>query len=388
MAQPLPRKIKVKNPEFAEKPFNTLLVDGSNILELSSLGDKSVSSNGERTGGIFQFFLQISLLLKKYNFRHVYVFWDDSSSGLFRYLMNSDYKGTRDKHFEIEEGLSDYMKTYNENLRRMQNYIYSKRKSRTVTDEMKENKRCFFKHREVIIKCLEELFIRQCLCEKVEADDLIAYYVKNKQQNEKIVIMSNDRDLTQLISDDVIVYVQQKKKFINTKNCVEELGVHHSNIVLKKMICGDNSDNIRGVLKVGEKTFLREYPELMERKVTLEEVIDKAKKLNEERERYGRPPIQWAYNIEHGINTGAQGNRLYEINEKIIDLSEPLMTDEARETMDSIMHQPLDPEGRSMTNLYSILMEAGVDNFKDPDKFARFFEPFQNVIEEEKKKKC
>ena len=44
MSQPIPKKIKTNNPDFGLKTFNTLLVDGSNILELSSLGDKTVSS--------------------------------------------------------------------------------------------------------------------------------------------------------------------------------------------------------------------------------------------------------------------------------------------------------------------------------------------------------
>ena len=115
----------------------------------------------------------------------------------------------RDKNYVIDEGLSDYMKEYNSTLKRMQNYIFNKKK-KEKTDEQKENKEIFFEQREVIMNCLEELFVRQVLCEKVEADDLIGYYVKNKKPNERIVIMSNDRDLTQLIADDVIIYIQQK----------------------------------------------------------------------------------------------------------------------------------------------------------------------------------
>ena len=42
--------------------------------------------------------------------------------------------------------------------------------------------------------------------------------------------MSNDRDLTQLISEDVIVYIQQLKKFITTKNHLEEMGYDYRNV--------------------------------------------------------------------------------------------------------------------------------------------------------------
>ena len=282
MSQPIPKKVKQNNPDFGVKTFNTLLVDGSNILELSSLGDKTVSSNGKRTGGIFQFLLQLKMMLAKANFRYVYVFWDDASGGLYRYMLNQEYKSGRDKVYVIDDGLSDYMKEYNATIKRMQNYIFNKKK-KEKTDEQKKDKEIFFEQREIIMNCLEELFVRQCLCEKVEADDLIAYYVNHKKPNERIVIMSNDRDLTQLIADDVIIYIQQKKKFINKKNHTEEMGYYYENVLLKKMICGDSSDSIKGIKGVGEITLLKNFPEMKERKVTLDEVIERARKVNEDR---------------------------------------------------------------------------------------------------------
>ena len=384
MAQPIPNKIKEKNPSFTEKTFNTLLVDGSNIMEVAFNADKTISSNGKITGPIFQFLLQLKMMLAKANFRYVYVFWDGDNSGFFRYLINEQYKSNRDKTYEnaVSEGLSEYMKEYNATLKRMQNYIFNK-KNKEKTDEQKRDKEIFYEQREVIMECLEEVFVRQCLCDKVEADDLIAYYVNHKKPNERIVIMSNDRDLTQLIGDDVIIYVQQKKKFINKKNHVEEMGYSHENVLLKKMICGDTSDSIKGIKGVGEITLLKNYPELKDRKVTLEEVIKKARKINEERVVQKKKPLQWAKNIVEGVTDGVQGDRIYEINRKIIDLRNPLLTDEAKELMDSMMYSPMDAEGRSIGNLYDILMKAGVDEFKDPNRFGNFFVEYKYLIDRE-----
>lgn len=386
MSQPIPKKVKENNPDIDIKTFNTLLVDGSNILELSSLGDRTVSSNGKIVGGIYQFFLQIKLLLQKANFRYVYVFWDGDSSGFYRFLLNEQYKFNRDKSYEneITEGLSSYMIEYNKTLKNMQDYIFNKKK-KEKSDTEKKNKEIFFEQREIIMQCLEEVFVRQCLCDKVEADDLIAYYVNHKRYNERIVIMSNDRDLTQLISDDVIVYAQQKKKFINTKNHVSEMGYSHENVLLKKMICGDASDNIKGIKGVGEITLLNNFPEIKQRKVTLEEVIDKAKKINEERIKNKKKPLLWAKNIVERVTDGIQGDRIYEINEKIIDLKNPLLTDEAKELMDSMMYSPMDPEGRGIGNLYEILIDAGIDEFKDPSRFGNFFLEFKYLIDQELK---
>lgn len=387
MAQPIPKKIKAKNPSFGVKPFNTLLVDGSNILELSSIADRRVGSNGKIIGGIFQFFLQLKIMLQKGTFRYAYVFWDGDNSGYYRYLLNNEYKANRDKTYEdVDDGtLSDYMKRYNETLKNMQNYIF-KKKPKERSDEYKKDKEIFYEQRDVVMDCLEELYVRQCVCDKVEADDLIAYYVKNKKPNERIVIMSNDRDLTQLISDTVIVYIQSKKKFINTKNHTQEMGYNYQNVALKKIICGDASDNIKGIKRVQEKTLLDNFPEFKERRVTLEEVISKARSINENRIKEKKKPLQWATNISEGITDGIQGKRIYEINKKIIDLSNPIMTDEARELMDSLMYNPLDPEGRSLSKLYKILMENGLDEFKDENRFANFFIEFKYLIDREQKK--
>ena len=384
MSQPIPKKVKENNPNLGVKTFNTLLVDGSNILELSSLGDKTISSNGKQVGGIQQFLLQIKILMMKANFRYVYVFWDGDNSGYYRYLVNEQYKSNRDKNFIVDDGLSDYMKEFNANIKRMQNYIFNK-KNKEKTDQQKKDKEIFYEQREIIMSCLEELFVRQVVCDKVEADDLIGYYVKNKKPNERIVIMSNDRDLTQLIADDVIIYVQSTKKFINKKNHTEEMGYYYENVLLKKMICGDASDSIKGIKGVGEITLFKNFPQLKERKVELEEIIDGARKINEERAKLKQKPLQWAKNIVEGITEGAQGDRIYEINKKIIDLKNPLMTDEAKEIMDSMMYAPIDPEGRSYDNLYKILCDAGVDDLKDPTRFSNFFIEYAYLIDKEKK---
>ena len=386
--QPIPKKILENNPDYKGKTYNTLLVDGSNILELSVSADRRVNSKGQIFGGIFQFLLQIKLMLQKGSFRHVYVFWDGDNSGEYRALILPTYKSNRDKNYDLSVSgeLSDYMKEVNARVKAMQNYLFNKNKDK-ILDRRKE-KELFYQQREVVIQCLEELFVRQCVCDKVEADDLIAYYVKNKEPNERIVIMSNDRDLTQLISEDVIVYIQSQKKFINTKNHTTELGYNYQNVLLKKMICGDASDNIKGIKGVGEKTFFDNFPEVKERKVNLEEVIEKARLINDERANNKKKPLKWAENIINGVTDGVQGDRVYEINRKVIDLKTPIMTEDAKETMDGLMHAPLDPEGRSLSNLYRILVEENnIDDFKDENRFSSFFYEYKLLMESEMKNK-
>ena len=380
MKQPVPNKHKDK----VHNTFNTLLIDGSNLLEVSSRGDDRLSGTGKPTGGIFQFFLQLKMLLRKGNFRYVYVFWDGNQSGLLRYKLNSDYKANRDKEFEDEEELSDYMKAVNAKINGMKQY-FSKKEEAAKLAQRKKQKEIFHWQREVIIDCLEELFVRQCMCDKTEADDFIGYYVTHKKSNERIVICSNDRDLTQLIAEDVIVYVQSLKDFLTVKNYTKIEGINYQNVVLKKILCGDASDNIKGIKGFGEKTLLNNFDEITKRKVTLNEIIEKAKNINEERAKSKKKPLKWAENIVNRVTDGAQGNEIYEINEKIIDLKKPLMTDEAVEMIENIMYTPIDPEDRTLENLYRILLENDVEDLRDETKFSNFFSEFLYLIDKEKR---
>lgn len=392
MSQPIPKRIKENNPNIGVKQFNTLLVDGSNLLEMSFSASKKTSSDGNEIGGIFAFLVQMKLLLQKGNFRYVYCFWDGDNSGQLRYDLNSDYKSNRDKNY-VDNNLSDYMKDVNSRIEYMQKKIYGEvSMKKCKTDTEKEN---FHWQRDVLIKCLDELFVRQCLCYGTEADDFIAYYVANKRPEENVVIFSNDRDLSQLLhkstinpdKDDVILAIKKPKegiRFINTRNHTEIIGYNYNNVVLKKMICGDASDNIKGIKGVGEKTLFDNFPEFKTRKVTLQEVIDGSMKLNEERVKLKKKPLKWAENIVNRVTDGVQGERIYEINEKIIDLKNPLMSNESKELLDDMMYTPMDAEDRSLENLYNILLEYNIDELKDEERFGNFFLEFKFLIDKEK----
>ena len=384
MNQPIPKKIN--SVSCHKMTFNTLLVDGSNLLELCVSAYKQVNIDGKEIGGIVGFFSQLKNLLQKGKFRYCYVFWDGDNGGIQRYSYNVEYKANRDKNY-TDENLSDYMKAVNARIKNMENYIYKNKRSKTESD--KEN---FFWQRSIIIQCLDDLYIRQCLMDEIEADDFIAYYVNHKVPEERIVIFSNDRDLTQLIQkssldkerDDVIVCIKPQKQdyqFINTRNHTQIMGYNYQNVALKKIICGDTSDNIKGIKGVGEKTLFTNFPQFKERKVTLDEVIEEARLINEKRVQNKQKPLQWANNIVNKVTDGVQGDKIYEINEKIIDLRNPLLSEEAIEMIDSMMYAPLDPEGRSMNNLYKIFVDNNIDNFINEKHFAGFFVDFKILAE-------
>ena len=384
MGQPIRKQIKEAHPEAGVESIYTLLVDGGSLLR-QSFKDNRVNTRGIHYGGVFQFLLQLRMIMQKKDFNYVYVFFDAHDSGILRYEIYPAYKANRDKDYAEHSNLSDYMKEYNATIARMQNYLYKKKEKpvKELTPEDKVTKENFDRERDILCKYFNELYIRWMIDEKTEGDDLISYYVHHKLPNEKIVIMSADEDLTQLISETVCVYNNIKKKFFSNDNFKQLKGYPHENVVLKKVFCGDKSDNIGNVDGVSETRLFELMPEIHDRPVTINEVRERAKEMVEKRIAEKKKPLKWHENIVNGVSRGNYPGDFYEINERIINLDKPLLTPEAETELSEMIHNVQDPEGRSFENLYSFILEDGIDELSDSDRFAFFFEPFKVLIDKE-----
>lgn len=381
MRQPIKKLVIDKYPELTQDsiPLHTLIIDANNLLNISMVDTKR-NSSGLHVGGIFQFLLQIKMMLKKGNsgWDFVYCMWDGPDSGILRYELYPLYKANRDKNYTT----SEYEKQLNDFVRRT--IAYSKQKQGKTEQQINNEKEDFDRERFSIMKYLEELYIRQVMVDKVEGDDLIAYYVKNKKPNEKIVIMSSDRDYLQLVKEDVILYVPTTlKTFVTTKNHKELIGYPQENALLRKILLGDTSDNIKGVKGLGEKTLEKYFPDIKNKAITLEEIKEKAKLINEERVINKQKPLEVCNNIINGISDGHENGKVYEINNKIINLFNPIMTDEAIDVMNDIMYAPISPEGRSFQNLYKMIIEDDIIDLKDDNKFTTFFGDFKRLTNKE-----
>lgn len=384
MPQPVRPIIKEKHQELIEEPVFTLLVDGNSVLR-QAFRDNRVNTNGIHYGGVFQFLLQLRMIMQKKEFDYVYVFFDAHDSGILRYEIYPPYKANRDKDYAEHSNLSEYMKEYNAYLERMRNHLYKKREKpvRELTPEERTVKENFDRERDLLCKYFNELYIRWMIDEKTEGDDLISYYVHHKLPNEKVVIMSADEDLTQLISDSVCVYNNIKKKFYSSENFIRLKGFPYQNVVLRKVFCGDKSDNIGNIDGVSETRLTELMPEILTRPVTISEVRERAKEKVEERVNQKKKPLKWHENIVNGVSRTEYPGDFYEINERIINLERPLLTPEAEEELSGMMHNVQDPEGRSFENLYSYMLEDGIDELSDTDRFSFFFEPYKPLVDKE-----
>ncbi|MDP3465130.1 MAG: DNA polymerase I [Sulfuricurvum sp.] len=89
-----------------------------------------------------------------------------------------------------------------------------------------------------------------------EADDMIASVVRHaKEEGFLVRIVSHDKDLYQLIEDDVVVLVDAiSKKVLNETHCFEKYGVHPYQFIDYQALIGDTADNVPGVKGIGKVT--------------------------------------------------------------------------------------------------------------------------------------
>ncbi len=91
--------------------------------------------------------------------------------------------------------------------------------------------------------------------EGYEADDLIAAYTKLAlAKGKKVVIVSSDKDLMQLIRPGVRMLDPMKGEYIGPEQVLEKFGVTPDKVVDVQALAGDSTDNVPGVPGIGVKT--------------------------------------------------------------------------------------------------------------------------------------
>lgn len=135
---------------------------------------------------------------------------------------------------------------------------------------------------------LDAYNIRTYELENYEADDIIGTLAtKAEKEGFDVVIISGDRDLTQLASERIHVHVTKKgitdMERYTPEYVFEKYGLTPAQIVDLKGLMGDASDNIPGVPGVGEKTalkLLKEYGTVEHVLASLEHISGKKLKEN------------------------------------------------------------------------------------------------------------
>lgn len=202
-----------------------VLVDGNSVafrafFAMHNVLDKFVNSEGLHTNAIYAFNNMLDTILKNENPTHMLVAFDAGKT-TFRTKKFDEYKGNRSK-------------TPSE-----------------LTEQFP-----------AIKEMLSARGIKSYQLVDYEADDIIGTLSKlGEKEDFEIVIVTGDRDLTQLTTDKVTVEVTIKGvgelERYTPEHVQEKLGINPNQIVEIKGLMGDTSDNYPGVEKVGEKTALK-----------------------------------------------------------------------------------------------------------------------------------
>ena len=326
----------------------TLLVDGDNLFKIGFHGVKDLYNDGSHVGGVYHFINTLRRFLEEYDLDKVVVFWDGDSNSSTRKTIYPQYKANR---------------RLNMNEFKYESYVNQKIR---------------------VKQYLEEVFVRQVEIDNNEADDLIAYYCQ-LANDETIIIFSADKDLTQLISPNVSIYSPIHKTTYRFGDRIKfkDIEVPHQNVLVCKVFMGDKSDNIDGIQSLGEKTIAKFFPLVLTKSCTIEEIMDIARNIPQEK------PIKVLTNILTGkTKSGILGEQYYQINQMIVNLNNPLITDDGKELVESIYSETLDPTDRGYKNLMKYMMEDGLFKYlpKNDEAWVNFLKPFMKLTRKEKRK--
>ena len=216
-----------------------LIVDGSNLLFQMFYGmpARIVNAHGRAIQGTLGFIGALLKIIRMVQPTHVLVAFDgECNNG--RTALDENYKANRPDYSEMPEEDTPFSQLPD---------IYA---------------------------ALDELGICHKETENCEADDWIAAYAVQLGNSMDVVIVSQDSDFFQLITERVSVLRYRGK---NTVICdpayiQEKLGIRPQQYAAFKALTGDAADNIRGADKIGPKTAA----ELMNTFGNLQTMIEQA----------------------------------------------------------------------------------------------------------------
>jgi len=296
-----------------------LMIDGLNLFFRNFAMMNMVNPDGVHIGGLGGFFRSLGALIRQIDPTHVYVVFDGAGSANARKNLLPEYKSGRD-------------------LQRITNW--------DAFDNLEEEHDAKVDQMVRIIQYLKTLPVKTVSLPKVEADDIIAYMssIIPSKPEDKVFIVSSDKDFLQLVNENVIVYRPMEKEYYTDQTIKEKYNMPPHNFILYKTLLGDNSDKVKGVKGLGEKGLLKKFPELAEREMTLDDIYNICEQKYKDHVVYARV-IQHIDELEK--------------NYKIMDLSNPMLDDNDKKYLTKVVE----------TNEYQYIPEQFVA-FYNEDKLG------------------
>ena len=274
-----------------------LLIDGLNLFFRNFSAINAVNSNGVHIGGLGGFFRSLGALIRTIQPTQVYMVFDGVGSSNIRKNIIPEYKSNRNTSRITKHELFDNLEE---------------------EDDSKINQIVR------IIQYLKTLPVKTVSLPTVEADDIIAYLSSTlpTKPEDRVFIVSSDKDYLQLISDKVIVYRPIEKEYYTTDTVKEKFNITPHNFLLYKLLMGDSSDGVTGIKGLGAKGLFKRFPELTTQDLSFDDLINLAEAKLKEHIIYAR--------VLHNIP-------LLEDKYRVMDLSNPMMDDKDKMFIDKFV---------------------------------------------------
>ena len=325
----------------AEIPQNEryMLIDGLNLFFRNFSAINTINSNGVHIGGLGGFFRSLGALIRQIQPTQVVVVFDGVGSSNNRKNIIPEYKSGR-------------------NITRVTKH--------ELFDDIDEEDESKYNQIVRIIQYLKTLPVKVITLGKVEADDVIAYMSDKlvKSADDRVFIVSSDKDYLQLISQQVIVYRPIEREYYTEATVRDKFKLDPHNFILYKSLMGDSSDALPGIKGLGEKKLFKLFPELSTQDLTFENILEISEKRMTENVIYARI---------------LQDVEMLEKKYQIMDLSNPMMTDDDKTYVDEfIKHTDLPFFPKQFLEMYEEDQIGGL--IRNPEYWLQdiFKELFEN----------
>ena len=313
----------------------TIIVDATNQFLRNYAVRPTLDKRGARNGGVYGMLDSLRYFCRLLEPTRLILCWDGSGGSMKRRAILPEYKEGR--------------KAVNP-ARINSNYEHE-------DDDRKEN----MKYQRIrLAEYLECLPLTELCFDDTEADDIVAYLAGHFKDDESIIV-SDDKDFLQLISNNTLVFRPTSKVLWTPKTLVEEYSIYPHNFAVAKAVVGDSGDNVKGVYRVGFPTLVKWFPFIREEaEVTIADIVDYARERLDE----GKKNEKYRRFVD--------AEDLMKLNYRVVQLHDPIISN----TNIDLIHRGLEePVGLNASAIRSKFMIDDIRTLGDP-----FFFKFKEMI--------
>ncbi len=219
-----------------------VIIDMSNMFYRSFFVHDHVNKHGRDVGAVYGTLRTIKSMAFKHGADNLVAVFDGKDSSAKKKRILSEYKGGRAIPTKLT--LFNHLPEQDRKEAAEQNFLWQLRKVAHLTSMLP---------------------IKRIALDGYEADEVIGYLSAKMLDDQKKIIVSNDKDYHQLVDDNCSIYNHDLKDVIRKNDMTERWLTDDGRTILSvRCFLGDTGDNIAGIAGTGLSTLNKYFPELFD----------------------------------------------------------------------------------------------------------------------------